>query len=224
MSTAAYEAGLAAFRETLEAEIAKAPSGEWRAGGRATKAFPNKEDKTWWLAEGPTMVHNYYNWRQQNPNLDIWHTPEGVPAIELGISVTLPGDVTLKSYIDRVFVDKSTGQTMIVDLKTGKPPQAGLQLAVYRLALQEQFGEAPTYGAFWMGRQGTLDKVYDLNTYPIPMVQRWMRDVKKAIDMQIFVPHINMMCDYCGVRKFCYAHGSQEYVPDFDSDLGETNE
>lgn len=224
MSTAAYEAGLAAFRETLEAEIAKAPTANWRAGGRATKAYPNKEDKTWWLAEGPTMVHNYYNWRQQNPNLDIWHTPEGVPAIELGISVTLPGDVTLKSYIDRVFVDKSTGQTMIVDLKTGKPPQAGLQLAVYRLALQEQFGEAPTYGAFWMGRQGTLDKVYDLNTYPVPMVQRWMRDVKKAIDMQIFVPHINMMCDYCGVRKFCYAHGSQEYVPDFDSDLGETNE
>ena len=219
MSAAAYEAGLAAFRETLEAEIAKAPNGPWRAGGRASKAYPNKEDKLWWLAEGPTMVHNYYNWRQQNPNLDIWHTPEGVPAIELGVAVTLPGDVVLKSYIDRVFVDKATGQTMIVDLKTGIPPQAGLQLAVYRLALQEQFGEAPRYGAFWMARQGTLDKVYDLNTYPIPMVQRWMRDVKKAIDMQIFVPHVNMMCDYCGVKKFCYAHGSTEYVPDFDSDL-----
>ena len=219
MSAVAYEAGLAAFRETLEAEVAKAPNGPWRAGGRATKAYPNKEDKLWWLAEGPTMVHNYYTWRKQNPNLDIWHTPEGVPAIELGISVTLPGDVTLKSYIDRVFVDKATGQTMIVDLKTGKPPQAGLQLAVYRLALQQQFGEAPRYGAFWMGRQGTLDKVYDLDTYPIPMVQRWMRDVKKAIDMQIFVPHVNMMCDYCGVKKFCYAHGSTEYVPDFDSDL-----
>lgn len=219
MSAVAYEAGLAEFRRAFAEEEAKAPSGTWRAGGRATKAYPNKEDKTWWMSEGPTMVHNYYNWRMQNTNLDIWHTPEGVPAIELGISVTLPGDVTLKSYIDRVFVDRVSGETMIVDLKTGKPPQAGLQLAVYRLALQQQFGEAPRYGAFWMGRQGTLDKVYDLDTYPIPMVERWMRDVKKAIDMQIFVPHINMMCDYCGVKKFCYAHGSTEYIPDFASDL-----
>lgn len=219
MSAVAYEAGLAEFRRAFAEEEAKAPSGTWRAGGRATKAYPNKEDKTWWLSEGPTMVHNYYNWRMQNTNLDIWHTPEGVPAIELGISVTLPGDVTLKSYIDRVFVDRVSGETMIVDLKTGKPPRAGLQLAVYRLALQQQFGEAPRYGAFWMGRQGTLDKVYDLDTYPIPMVERWMRDVKKAIDMQIFVPHINMMCDYCGVKKFCYAHGSTEYIPDFASDL-----
>lgn len=219
MSQAAYDAGLAAFREAFAAEEAKAPEGPWRAGGRATKKFPNKEDKSWWMAEGPTMVHNYYNWRQQNPNLDIWHTPEGVPAIELGVVVNLPGGVTLKSYIDRVFVDKATGQTMIVDLKTGKPPKGGLQLAVYRLALQEQFGESPDYGAFWMAREGTLDKVYNLGEYPLPMVQRWMRDVKKAIDMQIFVPTISMLCDYCGVRKFCYAHGATEYIPQFDSDL-----
>jgi RecB family exonuclease len=219
MSQVAYDAGLAAFREAFAAEEAKAPDGPWRAGGRATKKFPNKEDKTWWLSEGPTMVHNYYTWRQQNPSLDIWHTPEGVPAIELGVVVTLPGDVVLKSYIDRIFVDKTTGKTMIVDLKTGKPPKGGLQLAVYRLALQQQFGESPDYGAFWMAREGTLDKVYELDQYPLPMVQRWMRDVKKAIDMQIFVPTISMLCDYCGVRKFCYAHGATEYVPDFDSDL-----
>jgi len=32
-----------------------------------------------------------------------------------------------------------------------------------------------------------------------------------------------MMCDYCGVKKFCYAHGATEYVPDFASDLQEEN-
>ena len=110
MSQAAYDAGLQVFRETLAAEEAKAPKGTWKAGGRPTKKYPNKEDKSWWLAEGPTMVHNYYNWRQNNPNLDIWYAPDNTPAIELGIMVNLPGNVTLKSYIDRVFVDREWGR------------------------------------------------------------------------------------------------------------------
>ena len=29
---------------------------EWRAGGRATKAYPNKEDAQWWLDAGPKMI------------------------------------------------------------------------------------------------------------------------------------------------------------------------
>ena len=219
MSQAAYDAGLQAFRDTLAAEEAKAPKGPWRSGGRPTKKYPNKEDKSWWLAEGPTMVHNYYNWRQNNPNLDIWYTPDKTPAIELGIMVNLPGDVTLKSYIDRVFVDRESGQTMVVDLKTGQPPKSALQLAMYRVALQQQFGESPQYGAYWMGRTGTLAAVHNLEQYPFHMVERWLRDVSKAIQLGVFVPQVQHLCNYCGVRKFCYAHGATEYVPDFENDL-----
>lgn len=220
MTNAAYEAGMAAFRESIAQAEADNAGKPWRSGGRATKAYPNKEDKTWWMAEGPTLVHNYYTWRLKNPNLDIWVTPEGTPAIELGISVNLPGDVTLKSFIDRVFVDKVTGETMIVDLKTGQPPKSGLQLAVYRTILQEQFGNAPTYGAYWMARSGTLDTVYNLNQYPDEMIQRWMRDVKKAIDARVFVPNITNLCNTCGVQKYCYAFGNTQYQPDFMDDLG----
>ncbi len=219
MSQAAYDAGLEAFRRTLDEEEAKAPNGNWRASGRKTKKMPGGEDKSWWLSEGPRMVHNYYNWRMNNPNLEIWHTPEGVPAIELGVSVNLPGDITMKAYIDRVFVDKQTNETIVVDLKTGKPPAAALQLAMYRMALQEQFATSPRYGAYWMGREGKLDSVHDLDKYPIPMVQRWMRDVSKAIQMGVFVPSVGVLCGYCGVRQFCYAHGATEYIPQFDSDL-----
>lgn len=225
MSAVAYEAGLAAFREYFQEETAKFAGKNMRAGGRATKQYPGKEDDKWWLAEGPTMVHNYYNWRLQNPNLDIWHTPEGIPAIELDINVNLPGGITVKAFIDRVFEDKVTGQKIIVDLKTGKSAQSGLQLAVYRTILLEQFGEAPDYGAYWMARQGTLDTVHDLRTFPADMIQRWLRDVKKAIDGHIFVPNMSQGCDWCGVKKFCYAYGNVEFVPNFTDDLKEnTNE
>lgn len=219
-----YEVGLATFRESFaEAEAAGAGK-TWKAGGRASKKFPNKEDKSWWLSEGPTMVHNYYNWRMQNPNLEVWRTPDGTPGIELDMNVTIAGNVIVKGKIDRVFQDKNTEQLIIVDLKTGKPPASGLQLAVYRLALDAQFGVAPDYGSYWMGRTGTLDKVWNLNEYPIKMVSRWLRDTKKAIDMGVFIPHTGILCDYCGVRKHCYAFGNNEYLPDFDNDLnGEDN-
>jgi CRISPR/Cas system-associated exonuclease Cas4 (RecB family) len=219
MDPAVYDAGMAAFRASI-AEAKETNKGKpWRAGGRATKQYPNKEDESWWMSEGPTMVHNYYNWRLGNPNLDIWRTPQGTPAIELGVMIHLPGDLTLRSYIDRVFVDKATGQTMIVDLKTGQPPKSALQLAVYRLALQAQYGEAPDYGSYWMARSGTLDAVHDLRQYPLDMVQRWLRDVKRGIDAGIFVPNVTNLCASCGVQKFCYAFGHKEYQPDFGDDL-----
>ena len=221
MSDVAYEAGMEAFRASLAKAKADNEGKTWRAGGRASKKYPHKEDESWWMAEGPSMVHAWYNWRKTNPNLEIWHTEQGVPAIEIGVTVRLPGDVLMKSVIDRVFVDKVSGRTMIVDLKTGQPPKSGLQLAVYRTALLEQFGEAPTYGAYWMARSGTLDTVHDLREYPEKMIERWLRDVKRAIEARIFVPNMSNLCATCGVLKYCYAYGNEKYRPDFEDDLVE---
>lgn len=224
MSGIAYDAGIAAFHEYISLKETELSDKPWRTGGRASKKYPNKEDRSWWMSEGPAMVHNWYNWRMTNPQLDVWTTPEGAPAVELGINVQLPGDVILKAYIDRIMVDLDTQETIIVDLKTGQPPKSGLQLAVYRLALQQQFGVAPKYGAYWMARGGTLDTVYDLTSYGDDMVARWMRDVKKAIDQELFVPNITMMCNSCGVKESCYAYsGNMTYAPDFKSDLGVSN-
>ena len=224
MSGIAYDAGLAAFHEYVSTKETELGDKTWRAGGRASKKYPNKEDRSWWMAEGPAMVHNWYNWRMTNPNLDIWTTPDGLPAVELGINVLLPGGVILKAYIDRIMVDVDTQETIIVDLKTGQPPKSGLQLAVYRLALQQQYGIAPKFGAYWMSRGGTLDTVYDLTFYGDDMVARWMRDVKKSIDQQLFVPNMTMMCNSCGVKESCYAYsGNATFAPNFTSDLGEAD-
>jgi hypothetical protein len=220
VSNLAFQAGVDAFKESL-AQAEKENEGKvWRASGRASKRWPNKEDRTWWYSEGPAMINNYLAWRKNNPQLEIWHTPEGIPAIEIAVMVDMPG-VLLNSKIDRVFINKNTGKTLIVDLKSGKPPASGLQLAVYRVAIMQQFGEelAPAHGAYWMAREGNLDQVYDLEQYPIPMVSRWLRDIKKAINLEIFVPNTSALCYSCSVRKHCYAHGATTYLPDFASDL-----
>lgn len=219
MSQTAYDAGLDAFRASM-AEAVEAGAGKpWRVSGRATKANPNKEDGSWWYSNGPSFVHAYYAWRMNNPHLKIWTTPAGVPAIELEVAVEIGNDTKIKGGIDRVFVNEQDGERLIVDLKSGKAPSSGLQLAVYRLALLKQFGDAPRYGAYWLAREGQLGQIFDLHQYHEDMVARWMRDVYKAINLGIFVPNMGQLCDYCGVRKDCYAFGSTTYVPDFNNDL-----
>lgn len=219
----AVAAGLQAFEESMAESIVAGKGKEWRAGGRATKAMPNKEDGAWWRMEGPRMVQSYYQWRLKNPAMDIWVTPDGTPAIELSINVTIPGGIVLKCYIDRVFQD-SQGNLMIVDLKTGKAPSSSLQLATYALAIKQQFGIDVKYGSYWMAREGKLDTVHDLDFMPRDMVSRWIRDVHKAIKLGLFVPNITMMCNSCGLKKECYAFGSTTHKPNFDSDLEESNE
>ena len=222
MSARAYGAGLAEFHRYFDEDVASKPEGTvFRAGGRESKKWPNKEDGNWWKSKGPEFIHNWYNFRMTNPHLDIWTTPNGTPAIELQVAVQIPGDVILKGYIDRVMVDTNTGKTIIVDLKTGKPPKSGLQLAVYRLAMLEQYGEAPEYGSYWMARTGVLDTIYQLDDFSPKMVARWLRDTKKSIDMGIFIPNTNNWCDYCEVRESCYTQGNMQFAPVFDADLTE---
>ena len=39
------------------------PEEDWKASGRATKANPDKENKDWWLKNGPLMVDKWIAWR-----------------------------------------------------------------------------------------------------------------------------------------------------------------
>jgi len=222
MSARAYEAGLAGFHKYFDEDVASKPEGTvFRAGGRVSKKYPNKEDASWWKAKGPEFIHNWYNFRMTNPHLDIWTSPDGTPAIELPVAAKIPGDVILKGYIDRVMVDTNTGKTIIIDLKTGQAPKSGLQLAIYRLAMLEQYGEAPEYGSYWMARTGVLDTIYELEDYSPKMVARWLRDAKKSIDLNIFIPNTNNWCDYCEVKDMCYTRGNKQFAPTFDADLTE---
>jgi len=195
---------IAVFDEYVAKELADIPEGAvLRAGGRVSKAYPNKEDGTWWKEHGPKQIEAWAEWRKNNPNLDILNV-NGEPAIEIAVSAELDG-VRLQGVIDRVFVDKATGETMIVDLKTGSyPPASQLQLGFYRVALEQTAGINPQYGAYWMARQGVLSQVEEL-WHPTEMVTAWLRQTKQLIDDNVFLPHITNMCKSCGVRDYCYA-------------------
>lgn len=200
------QSALDTFQDYLD-DAANAHAGQvFTTSGRPTKQYPNGEDYVWWRDNGPEQIKAWATWRDQNPDLVIAEF-DGAPAIELAVTATI-GDVTLRGFVDRVFADRSTGELLIVDLKTGKnTPGSPLQLAFYRVAMEQTVGVSPTHGAYWMSRKGTLSSVEHL-WYPTEMIADWLHKVKHMIDSELFVPHMSFLCGSCSVRDHCTAWSS----------------
>lgn len=199
----------------------------FRAGGKATQAFPNKEDAGWWRANGPGMVDNWVGFRNSLPNWVIWTTPAGEPAIELQLNASILG-VPVKAYLDRVFVDVNTGELNIVDLKTGsRAPDSGLQLGFYKVLLQKTLDVEATTGYYWMARKGSLTSGTDLTKYSESLIGTMLQDFNRAVDSGIFIPRSSSFCGTCSVNRACALYGGAEahlydpLHPDYRPDIKE---
>jgi len=172
-----------------------------RVGGRATKANPNKEDEKFWQSTGPMWVENYINWRKANPNWKIWTTPEGVSAVELGLTPIVAG-VPIKMFIDRVF--EVNGQLVIVDLKTSQQvPTSTLQLGFYKLGLEQTFGVEVNWGNYYMSRGSNTVEMVDLSEYTYDKMEYLVEGFDKARKAGVFLPNTNN-CQYrCGLTAHC---------------------
>lgn len=203
MSDLLTREAVAEFYRYMAEETIKYPAGtEFRAGGRATKATPNKEDGDWWRENGPSHVEAWIKWRSDNPNLEL-AVIDGVPAVEVGVEYTF-NDVHLRGFIDRIFQDTDSGALLIVDLKTGRSAPGPMQLDFYRLALQRSLGMNASYGAYWMSRQGTLSNIHTLDR-PLEQIESWLSDAATLVQQNIFIPHVTQMCNSCGVKRHCQA-------------------
>ncbi len=108
---------------------------------------PHKKDYNWWMMYGQTFVDRWKNWRTNNPQ---YHTAvlDGQPGIEYPVETTLQDGTQIVGYIDRIFTDTNTGETFILDLKTGRLPADNMQLHTYRYMLN-QHDIHVTKGMFW---------------------------------------------------------------------------
>lgn len=208
-----------AFNEDFQARLDERPGANWRAGGRKTAAFPKGEDDRWWFINGAQQVRAYADWRRMAKNFPLWRTEAGVLAVELPVDPTFTGDVKIKGYIDRVFSIQD--DLVVVDLKSGsREPASFLQLAVYAIAMEKQYGVRPRYGAYYMTRKAELGNLVDLTPYTEAMVSRWFRDFRRSVEAGVFIPHVTSMCSSCGVRDACYAVSPRaDHNVDFSADI-----
>jgi len=204
------QAFINAFDDCIMAEIEKAPvefknPDGWRASGRASKAWPNKEDEVWWRANGPLFVGNWINWRRNSP-LEIWRDDDGKLAVELEATVEIAG-MPVKVFIDRVMTGPSG--LVVVDLKSGRPPKDGMQLAIYAHALNQVYGMDVQWGQYWMAREGASTVSYPTSEWPMERLAYVFGSVRKMQEQNIFIPNLSPMCVSCGVRRYCKAFGGE---------------
>jgi putative RecB family exonuclease len=190
-----------------DAERSSVDPSLWYASGRASKAYPAKENMEWWDDMGPSFCLSWKSWRMTAP-WDVWIDPSGRPAIEYAFDIVIAGQ-RVKGFIDRVMVHN--GQLIVLDLKTNsRTPESTMQLGTYREALWQQDNVSADIGTYWMARSGST-------TMP-QVLTEWSRerldftygeaDHRRKNGRLLAAP--SNMCSACGVREYCYAVGGSK--------------
>jgi putative RecB family exonuclease len=195
---AAEDAWATAWAQQLET---LAPGEEVRAGGRASKAYPNKEDQSWWEVNGLAQVQSWVAWKDSRIAAG-WTVDE----VEVGFQVLI-GGVPVRGFIDRVMTDPA-GNAWVVDLKTGVHSPAGtLQLGIYRHGLLAATGRDAIMGGYYMTRKGDISEPKSLLHYTEDRLADWLGKTRQAIESELFVPHVTSLCGSCSVAPYCAAVG-----------------
>jgi putative RecB family exonuclease len=199
-----------AFDEEIDKRLKEEPDftkDQWRASGRASKAWPNKENEEWWRANGPSHVMSWVTWRLNNPSWEIAYVPNDrgtmLPGIELPVTAKL-GGVDVRGYVDRLFHRNET-ELMCVDIKTGQEPDSQEQLGTYSVALEETYGVTTTWGAYWLSRTGGTTTPEDMRMWPRERVEFTYKKVRERQERGDFLPKPSRLCGGCSVREFCFS-------------------
>jgi RecB family exonuclease len=186
------------------------PKDSFRQSTRTTKANPNGENYDWWFINGKTFLNNWIDWRKGS-GWKLWTTPEGLPAIELMIQIEV-GGVQMKGAIDRVFVTPE-GELVILDLKTGiRTPQSDLQLQVYACMMERALGIRPSYGVYWMARQGSTSIPTSLDKFTLRKLDEMVALFQKARENNLYLPNFEG-CKLCSYQEHCYWVDGKNHLP-----------
>ena len=176
--------------------------------GRAGKEYGGKRNHQWWLDHGHEMVDKWIAWRTET-GWQLWEYQPNQPAIEMELLFTLPGDIPIKAYIDRVFV-LPTGELAVVDLKTGRSPETGEQLGLYATGLELLGYPRPTWGYYWTPDKGHGSPI-NLDGYDATYFGNLFATTITGINNGVFIPKPANACgNWCGVRDWCAAVGGSK--------------
>lgn len=192
----------------------------FRAGGKKTTAYPNKEDARWWLDNGPKMLDFWVQFRETS-GYKIYELPDGAKAVETELNTEV-GGVNMKGFLDRLMVSPE-GELIVVDIKTSsKAPVTYTQLGTYAILTEKTMGIRPVKGAYWMARTGELTEPVELDHYTENRLATHVKGFNIAVENNIFIPQPGFMCGTCSVNHACYAvKGKNSHLY---PELGETNE
>lgn len=210
MSFDAAAVFLAEFDSRLTEQAAKSglPVGDWQNTGRRKP----ETDIEFWRQNGPGLVQRYIDWFEANDDISVWVTPDGIPAIELPLTVAF-GQVDVKVVIDQVL--KVGSALVVTDLKSGTTiPESRQQLGIYASALEIHYGIRPRYGSWWMPQKEDPFRPVPLDGYEfsVEFLTKEIAMFDKAVRSGIFIANPGKQCYRCGVAAACPALGNRRFA------------
>lgn len=187
-------------RQMQEAEARFPDRSMWLAGGRKKP----QQDLVDRYEAGKDQIIRYIRYNLSDERLQPFLMPDGSVAAEVGFSVEKDG-VEVRGYIDLILFDTETGQLLVRDIKTGrKPPAVPFQLVVYRMAVQEIFGEDIRWGHFFMTRDGAPTEPIDITTLDEDFLWTWFTRSVRMAEQGLFIPNPGeSTCRTCAVSIHC---------------------
>jgi putative RecB family exonuclease len=199
------------FNEAYDAEIAsdfaKWPDWDsWMTGGRKS----GEQDVADRRVIGAYQVEQYIEYALENAAN--WR----VIASEVGFEILIGGVLTT-GFIDQVR-QHADGTIEVADPKGGSTtPGSGVQLAVYRKAVEEYMGVKPTKACFLkLARPATargkakptLELHHDMEPWTDELLAQMFRDFDKAERQGLYLPNASDDCHRtCSVADYCTVPG-----------------
>jgi putative RecB family exonuclease len=203
------------FAKAIEVDERKSgfPLEQWFWSGRQKP----ETSREWWEANGGGLVQKFIGWYEAHPDVKVWITPDGKPAVELDLRVMF-GEVEVVMAIDVVF---QMGTALVVtDFKTSaKAPGSYRQLGIYASGVELKYGIRPKYGAYFLPRDDVpFQRPIDLGApqYSVPYLTREFAMFEQARSGAIFPANPGQSCGRCGVAHACLANGgarAREFDP-----------
>jgi CRISPR/Cas system-associated exonuclease Cas4 (RecB family) len=157
-----------------------------------------KRGHDWWLENGERMARNWVRMRgeRQLALLD----DDVQMSIELYVTAVF-GIHQMRGYIDRVMVTPD-GEIGIFDLKTGQAPKDMLQLGLYMLMLEDEYGIPASFAEYALVDKGEWAGRIDMKATR-RQIDQYVQWVAGAVEAGTFVPSPGIFCSSCAVREFC---------------------
>lgn len=210
------EAFRSAFADAIGAEYESSgfDPDTWDSAGRG-----NTQDREWWLENGPRLARNFIDWYESKPDVNVWTTPDGKPAIELDLTARF-GSVDVRAVVDLVLaMGDENPALVVVDLKSGSTyPHSDRQLATGVNAIERVYGIRPRYATFFMLRgTGTKKNVFfqepPLETRGVSFNVTYLANefgmFDKAVQEGIFPANPGDSCRRCPVAYACAEVGGE---------------
>lgn len=181
----------------------------WRVFGKATKAWPEKENLDWWQAHGPIFVQRWINWKVSS-GWTIAILDGTTPAIEVNCGGML-GSTPVEGYIDVVMIDPD-GQPVPVDKKTNsRIPTDPQQLGLYSVMLEIMGFPKPAWGVYWWARSGDIGVKHDLTSFTHEGLAWQFAGTKAMRDAGFLKANTqSITCSFCSVKSYCRAQNGSE--------------